>query len=102
MTLFLQVDTMIAVFVEVGEKMKALSLTVEKKLELVEIPTPQPNAGEVLVGIKSAALNHREIWISKGMYPGMTLPRKEIKIEKWFNNHCWEGLNKHIFPIIFI
>ena len=54
--------------------MKALSLNSEKKLEIVEIEKPQPSDGEVLVAVKSAALNHREIWISKGMYPGMTLP----------------------------
>lgn len=54
--------------------MKALSLNEKKKLELIELENPRPSAGEVLVAIKSAALNHREIWISKGMYPGMTLP----------------------------
>ncbi|MEM7334958.1 MAG: zinc-binding dehydrogenase [Chloroflexota bacterium] len=54
--------------------MKALSLSREKQLEIIETEKPRPQAGEVLVAIKSAALNHREIWISKGMYPGMTLP----------------------------
>jgi NADPH:quinone reductase-like Zn-dependent oxidoreductase len=36
------------------------------------VPTPQP--GEVRVAIRAAALNHRELWISRGQYPGMKLP----------------------------
>lgn len=54
--------------------MKALILTEEKELQLKEVETPQVGTGEVLVKIKASALNHREIWIQKGLYPGMTLP----------------------------
>lgn len=54
--------------------MKALLLNTEKQLEIAELEKPQAQAGEVLVAVKAAALNHREIWISKGMYPGMRLP----------------------------
>ncbi|HEY3851542.1 MAG TPA: zinc-binding dehydrogenase [Steroidobacteraceae bacterium] len=35
------------------------------------IEEPVPRAGEVLVDIKAAALNHRELWIARGQYPGM-------------------------------
>lgn len=37
---------------------------------------PDPNAGEaeVIVNIKAAALNHRDIWITKGLYPGIQTP----------------------------
>jgi NADPH:quinone reductase-like Zn-dependent oxidoreductase len=54
--------------------MKALQLSKVKELNLIDTPVPANGSGEVLVKIKAAALNHREIWISKGLYPGMTLP----------------------------
>src|SRR5271155_4509343 len=38
------------------------------------IETASPKAGEVLVAIKAAALNHRELWITRGQYPGMLAP----------------------------
>jgi zinc-binding alcohol dehydrogenase/oxidoreductase len=37
-------------------------------------PEPSPKAGEVRVAIRAAAFNHRELWISRGQYPGMMLP----------------------------
>lgn len=39
-----------------------------------EVPTPQAEAGEVIVKLEAAALNHRDVWIQKGLYPGMKLP----------------------------
>lgn len=39
-----------------------------------EIPTPQPGPGEVLVRLRAAALNHRDVWIQKGQYAGIKLP----------------------------
>lgn len=54
--------------------MKALELNQDKQLNIVETAKPGPAKDQVLVAIKAAALNHREIWISKGLYPGMTLP----------------------------
>lgn len=39
-----------------------------------DVPTPSPKAGEVRVAIKAASLNHRELWIPRGQYPGMQLP----------------------------
>ena len=39
-----------------------------------EVPTPIANDSEVIVQIKAAALNHRDVWISKGMYPGIYYP----------------------------
>lgn len=54
--------------------MKAVVLDENKVLRIEEVEKPQPKENEVLVKIHAAALNHREIWISKGMYPGMSLP----------------------------
>ena len=54
--------------------MKALLLNQEKELNIVDLPVPELGDHEILVKVKASALNHRELWISKGLYPGMTLP----------------------------
>jgi NADPH:quinone reductase-like Zn-dependent oxidoreductase len=57
--------------------MKALYLETAGGPESVavrEVETPTPKAGEVRVAIKAASLNHRELWIPRGQYPGMVLP----------------------------
>ena len=41
-------------------------------LEAIDTPVPAP--GEVRVRLGAASLNHRELWIARGMYPGMALP----------------------------
>jgi zinc-binding alcohol dehydrogenase/oxidoreductase len=38
------------------------------------VETAVPRDGEVLVAVKAAALNHRELWITRGQYPGMIAP----------------------------
>jgi len=43
-------------------------------LQLEEIATPAPQAGEVRVKLMTSALNRRDYWITKGMYPALTLP----------------------------
>ncbi|KAB7709185.1 zinc-binding dehydrogenase [Bacillus aerolatus] len=42
------------------------------KYEDVQMLVPQ--SGEVLVKLKYASLNRRDVWITYGMYPGMKLP----------------------------
>ena len=54
--------------------MKALQLNEEKELKLVDLPQPELKPNELLIKVKASALNHRELWISKGLYPGMSLP----------------------------
>lgn len=51
--------------------MKALVLTQANTVEIIEKATPVPAAGEVLVRLKAAALNHRDQWIREGRYPGI-------------------------------
>jgi zinc-binding alcohol dehydrogenase/oxidoreductase len=54
--------------------MKALVLEAADGLQsavVKDVETPTPKAGEVLVALKAAALNHRELWITRGQYPGM-------------------------------
>lgn len=43
-------------------------------LLLEERPQPQPAADQVVVELKAAALNRRDFWITRGMYPGIKLP----------------------------
>jgi len=55
--------------------MKALILT-EKNQPLIvqEEPDPVAMAGEVVVKVYAAALNHRDLWIRKGQYAGIKYP----------------------------
>jgi zinc-binding alcohol dehydrogenase/oxidoreductase len=57
--------------------MKALLQETSDGLEAVrvaDVETPTPKSGEVRVAIKAASVNHREMWIARGLYPGMSLP----------------------------
>lgn len=51
--------------------MKALVLTEEGQVNLIEKTKPSPGRGEVLIKLKAAALNHRDQWIREGKYPGI-------------------------------
>ncbi len=54
--------------------MKAVVLSAVNQLSVSEVPAPVPNAGEVVVAIKAAALNHRDVWIKAGQYAGLKFP----------------------------
>ena len=55
--------------------MKAIVVeAVNEAVSYQEIETPRAATGEVVVKLKAAALNHRDVWIQKGRYPGMKLP----------------------------
>ena len=43
-------------------------------LRLDEVPDPVPGPGEVLVRLRAAALNHRDLYICRGQYPGLRFP----------------------------
>jgi len=45
-----------------------------EKLRIEEIPTPVPDENETLVKVRAAALNHRDVFITRGLYPNITLP----------------------------
>ncbi|MFC2093067.1 zinc-binding dehydrogenase [Bacteroidota bacterium] len=65
-------------------KHKTLKATILKKTGLIEclhknlivddLPEPEIDDNEVLVRIHYAALNHRDLWIAKGLYAGIKLP----------------------------
>jgi zinc-binding alcohol dehydrogenase/oxidoreductase len=55
--------------------MKAALLEAKGQAVRVQtVPDPEPRAGEVLVKVKAAALNHRDVWIQKGLYAGLKYP----------------------------
>lgn len=45
-----------------------------EKLQVEEIPTPTPGPGEVLIRVRAAALNRRDVYARVGLYPGVKLP----------------------------
>jgi NADPH:quinone reductase-like Zn-dependent oxidoreductase len=43
-------------------------------LRYEEVPTPAPGPGQVLVGLRAAALNHLDLFVRTGQTPGVALP----------------------------
>lgn len=54
--------------------MKAVILTGVNQLCLDHVATPVAGPGEVVVRIRAAALNHRDVWIKSGQYAGLKFP----------------------------
>lgn len=46
----------------------------KKNLVIEELSLPKTNDDEVLIKIKYSSLNHRDLWITKGLYAGIKLP----------------------------
>jgi NADPH:quinone reductase-like Zn-dependent oxidoreductase len=45
-----------------------------QSLRLDRIPMPAAGEGEVLVRLRAAALNHRDVFITQGLYPNIRMP----------------------------
>src|SRR5258708_11317045 len=57
--------------------MRALTLTADRKLELVDLPAPAaPAAGEVQIAVKAVPLTHRDLW----GYRGMAFARRKMPV----------------------
>lgn len=54
--------------------MLAVQLRAPNELAVVDLPEPQAGAGEVVVAVRAAALNHRDVWIKAGQYAGVKWP----------------------------
>lgn len=46
----------------------------QQPLHYTALPAPQPEKGKVVVQIKAAALNHRDLFITQGLYANIQLP----------------------------
>ncbi len=47
------------------------------KLQIIEVPRPEPGPGEVLVEVRAVALNHLDLWVL-GSLPGLKLEMPHI------------------------
>src|SRR6185436_10502176 len=54
--------------------MRAVQLPAVNQLGIVNVPDSRPAAGEVVVTLRAAALNHRDVWIKTGQYAGLKWP----------------------------
>ncbi|MEX0967353.1 MAG: zinc-binding dehydrogenase [Bacteroidia bacterium] len=55
--------------------MRAIELqAVNTPLKLVEKQKPEAGKGDVVVKLKAAALNHRDVYIQQGLYPNLKFP----------------------------
>jgi zinc-binding alcohol dehydrogenase/oxidoreductase len=54
--------------------MRAIQLTAVNELTVAEVPAPLATADEVVVALRAAALNHRDVWIKTGHYAGLKWP----------------------------
>ena len=54
--------------------MRAVQINGIKEVVVADVPAPVAAPGEVIVTIKAAALNHRDVWIMLGQYAGLKYP----------------------------
>ncbi len=54
--------------------MQAIVLEANEKLNLIEFPKPIAKAGEAIIKIQAASLNHRDQWSRIGLYPNLKYP----------------------------
>lgn len=73
---FRKIIPLLAVSVRRAQRimMQAAHLTALNQLNVTEVPAPVPAAGEVVVTLRAAALNHRDLWIKLGQYVGLKYP----------------------------
>lgn len=57
-----------------GCRVRAVQLSAIDRLEVVEVSDPTASGSEVVVEVRAAALNHRDIWIKQGQYAGLKFP----------------------------
>lgn len=54
-------------------------------IKLETVPDPKAAEGEVLVNVLASALNHRDNWITQGMYPGIREGGKCLPVLNFFS-----------------
>jgi zinc-binding alcohol dehydrogenase/oxidoreductase len=55
-------------------RMKAVVISAVNQMSVADVVLRSPGAGEAVVAIKMAALNHRDVWIKTGQYAGLQYP----------------------------
>jgi NADPH:quinone reductase-like Zn-dependent oxidoreductase len=58
----------------ISPSIRAVRISAAHRLEVVDLPAPQPRAGEAVVALRAAALNHRDVWIKAGAYAALAWP----------------------------
>jgi NADPH:quinone reductase-like Zn-dependent oxidoreductase len=54
--------------------MRAVLFPAVNEVAVADVPAPEPAAGEAVVALRAAALNHRDVWIKAGQYAGLKWP----------------------------
>jgi len=54
--------------------MNAVQLSGASQRAVARVDDPRPAGGEVVVALRAAALNHRDVWIKTGQYAGLKWP----------------------------
>jgi zinc-binding alcohol dehydrogenase/oxidoreductase len=54
--------------------MRCLQFISVNRIALAEVPDPVAGPGDVVVAVRAAALNHRDVWIKSGQYAGLKYP----------------------------
>ncbi len=54
--------------------MRAVRIESIGRVAVTDVPDPVPAAGEAVVDIRAASLNHRDLWIKLGQYAGLKFP----------------------------
>lgn len=56
--------------------MRAVVLPAINEVFVADVAPPKPAAGEAVVALRAAALNHRDVWIKTGRYAGLKWPAR--------------------------
>lgn len=73
--------------------MRAVQFSAANQMGIVEVPDPKPAPGELVVAIRAAALNHRDVWIKSGQYAGLKWPCIPGSDGAGFVESCGEGVD---------
>src|SRR5690348_438117 len=58
-----------------NQSMKAVYLEgIHQPVQLIDAPIPTVGKDEVLIKLQAASLNHRDVFVQQGLYPGIKLP----------------------------
>jgi hypothetical protein len=73
-----------------AERMRALTLVADRKIELREVaPPPAPGPGEAQIAIKALGLNHIDVWVGAAWRSpnarcrSLSAPRRPVRSLGW-------------------